>query len=184
MVPCPQPGGALSWVVCCHVWVLPRPVLFRRPVHRKTTLSVNSARVGGDAGCSCWDADYLAAAVFLSSVWLAGHPLRFLSLLQVQCLPLCLLPAVIRHCTSLLSWTQNTVPLPPLLSNKYRKQMVTPHCFSWAPQLEPRRRVLMLATPACIRSVAMTVGPDICNFQVFFKQYWPIKPNVLQLISI
>ena len=119
--------------------------------------------------------DYLAAAVFLTSVWLACHPLKWVpSLLQVQCLSLCLLPGANRHCTNLLSWTQNTVPFLSLLSNKYRKQMVAPHCFSWAPQLEPRWRVVMAAVPDWIRLMVMSVGPDICNFHIFFKRvaYW------------
>lgn len=79
-------------------------------MHRKTTLFVISVHMGDDEGVAAeMQTDYLAAAVFLTSVWLAGCALgRFLSLLQVQCLSLCFLPGVKRHCTS-LSRTQNTI---------------------------------------------------------------------------
>lgn len=69
----PPPGGALSWVVCCHVWVLPRPVLFRRPVHRKTTLAVTWARMGGGVGCSCWATVWPSGSCSFLDFSLAGR---------------------------------------------------------------------------------------------------------------
>ncbi|KAM6211427.1 uncharacterized protein WM294_000951 [Sarcoramphus papa] len=119
--------------------------------------------LGGNAWLLLWRPtfnDYWNCTVSLMHSWHGNFPPRMSPgcLCSFQHLDLHLCPLLIFHA---LPFTYEEVD-----------------CFPSAPQLEPRWRVLMVAIPNCIRSVVMTVGPDIHNFHRFFSNVLPIKTNV------